>query len=114
MKVIAYQVTARRATDPRGFRRCGRWFPVGQPVRVALADLTPDQAAYLKDSNPRDLIVVEELEKVAPAPVVTAIVTGPVDEPALKAAVAELAAEGGAIVLDNAPASPPAKKGRGK
>ncbi len=74
MKVIAYHVTARRARDPRGFRRVGRWFPVGQPVRVDVAALSTEQAAFLKGSDPRDLVVVEEIEQVAlPAPAPVAV-----------------------------------------
>lgn len=93
MKVIAYHVTARRAADPRGFRRCGRWFPVGEPVRVPLDEISVEQAAHLKGSNPRDLIVVDEFEK----PAVQAVpVVAQVDE------------------VDTAPATPAAKKGRGK
>jgi hypothetical protein len=65
MKVIALMITARRSGDPRGFRRLGRWFPVGTPVRVALSDISPEQAEYLKTSDSRFLTVVEELDTPA-------------------------------------------------
>lgn len=104
MKVIAYHVTARRAADARGFRRLGRWFPVGEPVRVPRAALSPPQVEFLVGSDPRDLIVVAEYDAVR------GTVTVEPDRAQLEAAVSAFGADGGPIIITPAPA----KKGRGK
>lgn len=105
MKVVAYHVTARRAANPRGFRRCGRWFPVGQLVRVDATALTTPQAELLAGSNPRDLLV-EVIREAPPKP-------GGVIVMAEKAAPPEPPAPGGVIIAAEQPDAPP-KKGRGR
>ena len=115
MKVVGYMVTAARAADPRGFRRCGRWFEVGVPTKVDATALTTVQAEFLACSNPRDLVV----EKIfAPAPAAApprdtgVIVTAQADaskDPGDSGVIITAQAE-----VETAPAIPSTKKGRGK